>query len=321
MVKGISIIVPFLNEEDNVIKFCSTLDNYREKCCFPIELVFVDDGSTDGGVALLSNYEFTNIDCYKIIKLSKNFGSHAAIRAGIANASHDICTWMAIDLQDPIEFLQIGYEKITSGLNSVFFEKKTIKVSRIERCFSKIYDYLMIKYAVPNYGKGGIACIMFDGKIKRYLIENEELNSAINLQIINAGFKNITIPMDYHERAAGQSKWTLSKKIKLFIDSFVAFSFMPIRLVSIIGILMFLAGVVYGIFTIVSRLMHPNEAVAGYATIVTILALGFGITNISIGIIAEYLWRTYDAASGHPVYIISDIKEYINDTRIQTKNE
>lgn len=310
MEKGVSIIIPFLNEEDNVINFCTHLDEFRVTCCFPIELVFVDDGSTDESVNLLSGYEFSYIDNYQIVRLSKNFGSHAAIRAGIANASHSICAWMSMDLQDPIEFIQIGYEKISSGYDSVFFEKETVKVSRAERLFSKMFSYLMIKYAVPNFGKGGIANIMFNGKIKKYLIENEELNSAINLQIINAGFNNVTVPLKYYERIAGKSKWTFSKKIKLFIDSFVAFSFMPIRLVSIVGIAMFLLGVIYGIIIVVSRLLHPFDAVAGYATLASLLAIGFGITNISLGIIAEYLWRTYDAASRRPAYIIADVTRY-----------
>lgn len=310
MQQGISIVVPFLNEEDNVIRFCEELDQFRNQNEFPIELIFVDDGSTDRSVHLLSNFEFQGIDRYCIVSLSKNFGSHAAIKAGIEYASYDICTWMAIDLQEPIEFIKIGHEKITGGLDAVFFEKESIKVSPAERAFSKLYSHLMIKYAVPNYGKGGIANIMFNGKIKKYLRENVEINSAINLQIMNAGFKNTTVPMKYHNRVLGKSKWTLSKKIKLFIDSFVAFSFMPIRLVSIVGILMFLLGVIYGMIIIISRLLHPFDAVAGYATLASLLAIGFGITNISLGIIAEYLWRTYDAASRRPAYIIADVTRY-----------
>ena len=129
--------------------------------------------------------------------------------------------------------------------------------------------------------------------------------------------------MKYQNRALGKSKWTLSKKIKLFIDSFVAFSFMPIRLVSIIGIVMFLLGVIYGIVIVVSRLLHPFDAVAGYATLASLLAIGFGITNISLGIISEYLWRTYDAASRRPAYIIADVTRYksgkklVQDVEIQ----
>lgn len=310
MEQGISIIIPFLNEEENAVRFCNALDQFRQQTHYPIELVFVDDGSTDQTVDRLSNYQFKHIDQYKIISLSKNFGSHAAIRAGIMNGSYDFCTWMGIDMQEPLEFLDIGWQKLSGGYNSVFIEKEEIQIGVLERLFSKIYSWLMIRFAVPQYGNGGISTICFDRKVKSYLNENVEINSSLQLQIINAGFRTITIPLRFYARNAGKSKWTLSKKIKLFIDSFVAFSFMPIRLVSIIGIIMFLLGVIYGMVIIVSRLMHPFDAVLGYATIASLLAIGFGITNISLGIIAEYLWRTYDAASRRPAFIIADIKEF-----------
>jgi dolichol-phosphate mannosyltransferase len=111
--------------------------------------------------------------------------------------------------------------------------------------------------------------------------------------------------MDFHERSTGVSKWTLKKKIKLFIDSFVAFSFAPIQLVTIIGLILFAIGILIGIIAIINKIANPNVPV-GYSTMICILALGFGITNISLGIVAEYLWRTYDAARKRPCFIISD---------------
>ena len=302
---GISVIVPFLNEEDGIELFCRTLDEYAATLSFPIELVFVDDGSTDKTVQVLHSQSFRNIRSVKLVKLSKNFGSHAAIRAGLTKASYDICTWIGSDLQEPLELIPAAYEKIRDGYNAVYVEKKSVQVSKANRAFSKVYSYLMQKYAVKNYASGGISTIVFDGKIKRLLNENIESNSSIMLQIMDAGYQSVTISMDFHERSAGISKWTLAKKIKLFIDSFVAFSFMPIRLVSIIGILMFVVGLAVGAVTIVNKVLNPAVP-AGYSTLVSIMAIGFGITNISLGIIAEYLWRTYDNARKRPVFIISD---------------
>ena len=128
------------------------------------------------------------------------------------------------------------------------------------------------------------------------------------LQIMDAGFKYTTISLDFHERATGVSKWTLSKKIKLFIDSFAAFSFAPIRMVSIIGIIIFFIGVIIGIFTVINRIVNPSVPI-GYSTLASIMALGFGLTNISLGIIAEYLWRAYDAARKRPVFIVSEVTD------------
>lgn len=304
--EGISVVVPFLNEEETIPIFCETIDAYVAKLDFPVELVFVNDGSTDESVQILENYQFQHIEKAKLINLSQNYGSHAATRAGITQSFYPICLWMGVDLQEPLEILLIAHQKICEEhFEVVYFEKKTVKISTINRMFSKTYSNLMKKYAVARYSSNGVNTIAFGKKIKEVLNENIEANSSLVLQIMNSGFRYDTVNLDYSERTAGVSKWTLSKKIKLFIDSFVAFSFMPIRMVSIAGILMFVIGVVVGVMTIINKIINPNVPI-GYSTIISILALGFGITNISLGIIAEYLWRTFDAARKRPVFIISD---------------
>lgn len=312
-IKGISVVVPFLNEEEIIDQFCLALDEYQGSFAASLELVFVDDGSQDQTIAKIKQYQFQNIHQVKIVSLSKNFGSHAAIRAGLMNVSYDIATWMGSDLQDPLELLELGLEKIMQGYDAVYFEKKAVKVSLAEKIFSNIYSRLMRKYAVKEFEAGGINTIMLDNKVLSILNRNIETNSSIILQILNYGYKHITIPLSYHARSGGKSKWTLGKKIKLFIDSFVAFSFMPIRLVSIIGMLMFIVGFAIGIITIINKLVDPSVPI-GYSTLASIMALGFGITNISLGIIAEYLWRAYDAARNRPAFIISEIMDVVSES-------
>lgn len=304
---GVSVVVPFLNEAEGIEKFCKTIDAFASKLRFPLEIVFINDGSTDDTATKIRIYSFEHISSVKLIELSKNFGSHAAIRAGLCNTIYNICTWLSCDLQEPLELVPLSYEKIvTDGYDAVYVEKKTVDVSKVERTFSRAYSWLMQKYAVKNYASGGTATIVFNKKIKDFLNDNIESNSSLMLQIIDAGYRCYTLSLDYGERVEGKSKWTLSKKIKLFIDSFVSFSFMPIRLVSIIGAVIFLIGLVIGICTIINRFINPDVPV-GYSTLASIMALGFGITNISLGIIAEYLWRAYDAARKRPVFIISEI--------------
>lgn len=304
---GMSIVVPFLNEEDTIPIFCETIDEYVTTLAFPVEIVFVNDGSVDNSLNKINEYLFKNLKDVKIINLSKNFGSHAAVRAGIFYSKYDICTWFGVDLQEPLEIIPISYEKIIKEkYDAVYFEKRTVKVSRFNHMFSKIYSYLMQKYAVKTYSSDGVNTIAFGRKIKEYINKNIERNSSLALQIMNAGYRYTAVPMNYNERTAGASKWTFSKKIKLFIDSFVSFSFMPIRLVSIIGICIFIIGLFLGIMTIVNKIVNPQVPV-GYSTVACILALGFGVTNISLGVIAEYLWRTYDAAMNRPVFVVADI--------------
>lgn len=309
--EGLSIVVPFLNEEEGIELFCSTLDDYSKQLTFPVELVFVDDGSADGTVELLKKYRFENISRAQLVQFSRNFGSHAAIRAGLQYAYYPNCTWLGSDLQEPLELLQKSYDLLKAGYDAVYVSKKSIVVSKANRAFSKMYSHLMQKYAVSNYTSDGVSTIVFNSKIKDYLNSNVEGNSSIMLQIIDAGFRTANIELDFHERSTGKSKWTLSKKIKLMIDSFVSFSFAPIRLVSIVGILMFLIGLIIGVVTIINRIINFDSP-AGYATLASMIALGFGITNISLGIIAEYLWRAFDAARGRQVFIVSETSDLIN---------
>jgi dolichol-phosphate mannosyltransferase len=311
-VKGISVVVPFLNEAEIIEKFCFALDEYQKTFSTPLELVFVDDGSIDNTIERIKQFNY--IHKIRIIQLSKNYGSHAAIRAGLLHASYDVITWMGSDLQDPLELLDQGLEKIKLGYDAVYFEKKAVKVSLAEKMFSGIYSRMMRKYAVKEFESGGINSIMMNQKVLKTLNGNIEANSSVVLQILNSGFKHTTITLEYLARSGGKSKWTLSKKIKLFIDSFVAFSFMPIRMVSIVGILMFVAGCLSGIFTIVNKFVDPTVPI-GYSTLASIMALGFGITNISLGIIAEYLWRTYDAARKRPTFIVSEVIDIENNSR------
>lgn len=318
---NVSVIVPFLNESDCIIDFCNHIENIAKKLPCKLEVIFVDDGSTDDTVSKIKGFIFKYCDKVKVIKLSKNYGSHAATRAGLTHVSNEICTFMAADMQEPDDMIEKAYQTICQGFDIVNIEKENIEVSRASRLFSLWYAWLMRKYAVKSYGTGGINNIMFNSKITKYLNTHVESNSSLNLQILDTGFKSTTLKMKYKKREAGKSKWTLAKKIKLLIDSFVAFSFMPIRLVSIIGIIMFILGALFGCIIIINKLINPEGPIQGYSTIASLLAIGFGITNISLGIIAEYLWRTYDAARGRPAFIISDIVDVVNEDNNEVNNE
>lgn len=304
---SISVITPFLNEEGSILKYCGHMDNIAKDMPCDIEIIFVDDGSKDNTVNLLRGFKFKNLKA-KIIKFSKNFGAHAAIRAGILHSTGDYCIFMAVDMQEPDDLLSVAYAEIIKGYDIVYLDKNTIEISAFEKMFSRMFAFLMRKFAVKNYPSNSTGNIMFSRKVKNYLNDNVENNSSIHLQILDSGFNSTSIMMDYNARDSGKSRWTMSAKIKLFIDSFVAFSFFPLRLVSVMGIVMFMMGLGYGGYTVIGKIFKP-DMLLGYPTIVTLLSIGFGITNIALGIIAEYLWRTYDEARARPVFIIDEIYE------------
>jgi dolichol-phosphate mannosyltransferase len=303
----ITILVPFLNEEENLKRLETEInDFFAREASLNLELILINDGSQDNSVDVIKNCKFPKNS--RLISLSQNYGSHAALRAGILHAKGQYITFVYADLQDSIENVIALYKKAVLGNEIVWAFRRDTKNSFFERIFSDFYSFLMRKYVNKRYPSKGFDVVMFSRKIAQYLNNNIEANSSIFLQILNIGFNHEFIEYKKEKRKAGKSKWTFSKKFKLLIDSFVAFSFAPIRLVSINGIICFVLGLVWSTY-LVGRKLILDDLASGWPGLYSTLLLGFGITNISLGIIAEYLWRTLDAARKRPVFIIDDIIE------------
>lgn len=302
----ISVISPFLNESGNIENYVNSLNQFFVNKPYAAEIILVDDGSTDNSIELLQSLQFGDYEI-KIIKLSKNFGAQAAVRAGVRHATGDYITFLPADLQDPLDLIDLSLDVVKEkNADIVFAFRKTTNNSFFESVFSQFYAYLMKKFVSSKFPGKGFDIVFFNTKVKDNLDQNIELNSSIQLQIFTLGYKSENVYYDKVERKVGKSKWTFSKKVKLFIDSFVAFSFAPIRLVSIIGILFFILGSIWTIYIILRKIFF-NDLAAGWPALMSILMVGFGITNISLGIIAEYLWRTLDASRKRPLFIVDEV--------------
>lgn len=313
----VSVIIPVYNEQENIENLVQQLNNYfakEEK--FSAEIIFVNDGSTDKTLGRLKEAHHVSYSC-KIISFSRNFGSHAALRAGILQAKGDFISFMYADLQDPLSLItQLWDEIVAKEVEICWAYRNSTIAAKTEKFFSSAYANLMRKYAVPNFPKKGFDVVMFSRKVKECLDNNVENNSSVFIQILSLGFKQSNVFYDKGDRLFGKSKWTLSKKVKLLIDSFVAFSFAPIRLVSFMGIVFFILGICWTTY-IVLRTILFNDLASGWPALISILMVGFGITNISLGIIAEYLWRTLDASRRRPVFIIDEIIEEVKAPNLE----
>lgn len=302
----ISVIIPLYNESENIERLCSELIIYfKSNSLFSAEVIFVDDGSVDNSFELLTNYNHQSYEA-RIIRFSKNYGSHAALRAGIQNSKGDFITFMYADLQDPLSLIGRLYSECINGHEISWASRSNTTGTILDRLFSKIYALLMRKMVISNYPENGFDIVMFNKKVQNIINNHNESNSSIFIEILSLGFRQSFIQYDKKPRRDGHSKWTLSKKIKLIIDSFVAFSFAPIRLVTILGILFSTFGFIWTIY-IVLRTIIVGDLSPGWPALISILLMGFGITNISLGIIAEYLWRTLDVSRKRPGFIIDEM--------------
>lgn len=299
----ISLIIPAFNEAGNVSAIVGAISEYLTKTALWVQFVFVDDGSSDGtSEMLLAEAKKARIP-FKLIKLSKNCGSHAAMRAGILYADAELCVTGSMDLAEPLERIDVYYNELRNGFEIVY-------ASRIDYrggLGSRIFASLINKYIEPAYPREGLVGIGFGKKVKAALNQSIENNSSLFFQIFSMGFKQKAIPVVFNERRIGKSKWTLNKKIKLFIDSFVMFSYAPIRIIAAVGLLLALCGLLWALWIICSKLFAWYDYEAGWPMLTSILLIGFGITNISLGVIAEYLVRTLDAARRRPLFIVDEI--------------
>jgi polyisoprenyl-phosphate glycosyltransferase len=304
----VSVIIPIYNEYEGIPYLTENLNLFfgLHPHLNP-EVIFVNDGSKDGSVERLLEMKHETYRA-RVISLSRNYGSHAALRAGISIATGELVCFNYADLQDPLELILQMEEKTKEGNDIIWAHRESTIVTLGEKTFSSIYAYLMKKFAFSNFPDKGFDIVMFNRKVASQVRENVEANSSIFLQILGMGFRQSSISYKKRERQSGVSKWTMSKKIKLFIDSFVAFSYAPIRMVTIIGFSMFFIGLLWTIYIVTRKLLYHDLA-SGWPALISILTIGFGITNISLGIIAEYLWRTLDASRKRPVFIIDKIVE------------
>ena len=297
-------VIPAYNESDNVGLLVTALKQFIETVDYHVQFVFVDDGSTDDTVEKLKQVQIDKASV-KIVQLSKNYGSHSAIRAGIYHADSDYVMIYSMDMPEPVEDIDLFYQELIKGNEIVYSERVGYKGSLGSRIFAR----MITRFIERSYPANGLIGVGFGSKVKRELNKNIENSSSVFFHIFSLGFTKKCIEAEYMERKQGESKWTMSKKIKLLIDSFVMFSYAPIRAISLLGILLSFVGFLWALVIIVIKVFNLFELAAGWPTTLSLLLIGFGLTNFSLGVIAESLMRTLEAARRRPVFIVDEVFE------------
>lgn len=300
-----SVVIPFLDEMPNLRELVPRLEHFFASLGVGAEVIFVDDGSTDGGFEYLLAQAHRGYDA-RFVKLSRNFGTHAALRAGILHARADRVVNIYADHQDPPELIRSLRARLDEGYDIVYAVRAKVASGKLERMFSRIYARLIRTLVFKDYPPGGFDIVMFNGKVKAELNMFPEPDSSIFLQIVTFGFRQGTVSYERQGRGAGTSKWTLAKKVKLLIDSVLSFSYVPIRMVSISGLMLAAVGLCWAV-AILARALVFRDLVPGWPSLIAILMIGFGATNFALGIVAEYLWRTLNAARRRPIFIVDRV--------------
>ncbi|MDF2437258.1 MAG: glycosyl transferase family 2 [Bacteroidota bacterium] len=301
----ISFIIPcYFNEQNIPVTSAELIDNEKNFAAdVTFEYIFVDDGSKDNTYNELVKFHSAYPHKVKIIKLAGNVGSYNAILAGMNYSTGDCNVIIAADLQDPLDLVPKMYDYWSKGVKFVIANRKDREESFGQKIFSNTYHYLMRKFALDNIPPGGFDFVLFDKQLCKQVVDINESNTNTIYLLSWLNYDFVSIPYIRKKREIGKSRWTLKKKVKLFVDSFVSFSYAPIRLISLIGILLGLSAFAYGIAIIIAK-FTGNIPVSGWSSMMVVVLFVSAFQMTALGIIGEYVWRTNDSARKRPNFII-----------------
>ncbi len=301
----LSIVIPVYYNQDNLRPLYDDIKNkIIDVIDYDYELVMVNDGSRDRSYEVMKELAEQDRNI-KIISLSRNFGSHSATLCGLVSCSGDCAVIKAADLQEPTEMILKMVESWKRGNNVVLAVREGREEKKSQIFFSNLYYWMVRKTSFPNMPKMGFDIYLIDRKVIDVLSMLDEKNSALTGQILWSGFKTDTIYYTRLARQIGKSRWTLKKKIRLVTDTLFGFSTIPIKIVSIVGTFAFLGSMIWGAILVVSKILNLIP-VSGWTTLIVFNLFSFGVIMFSLGILGEYLWRTFDATRNRPPYIIED---------------
>jgi dolichol-phosphate mannosyltransferase len=307
---NLSVIIPVYNEEENIPELYRRVTTVLEKISNnegyssdSYEIIMVNDGSTDGSWQLIKETHKKD-SRLKGISFSRNFGHHAAMAAGLEQASGEINIIMDADLQAQPEDIPKAIAKIREGYNIVWAVSEKREDSFIVKVGAKIFYFLMNKIASIKIPKN-IVFICFSrlaaDAMKSYK-EKRCLPSGIWSDI---GFMRGTVVVEKKERLFGKPKYNFIKRLRILLMGAISYSKIPLRFVTILGFIMSFVSFMIGMRMLMVKLLF-DAPVSGYTSIIVSVTMLSGVQLIALGLIAEYLGIVFDEVKNRPIYIISE---------------
>jgi dolichol-phosphate mannosyltransferase len=306
-----SIVIPVYCNELNINPTFEKINEVviKKNSNLKFEIIFVDDGSSDNSFQTLLELKNKHNDLIKVIKFTRNFGQVNALYAGYLHSKGKCIVNISADLQDPPELInEMLNHYFKEGFQIVVCTRSDREESYFRRKTSSFFYRAMRKLSFSNMPQGGFDFLLVSQNVKKLILNNMEANAFWQGQILWTGYNVKFIPYKRMKREIGESKWTFSKKVKYLIDGVLGYSFFPIRIMSILGVIISLSGFLYSIFIIIAKITG-NVPFQGWAPLMIIILLLSGFQMMMLGIIGEYLWRTLDEVRRRQLYVIENIYE------------
>lgn len=299
----VSVVTAAYREEKNLPLLYERLKAVMERLDVTWSWLVVDDHSDDGTYQVMAEIgkKDPRVSC---LRLARNSGSHVALVCGLHHADGDCTVALAADLEDPPETIPRLLEEWREGAQIVWAARGLRKgVSKSSLMATRAFSWILRNVAkLEKAPATGADFFLLDRRVAQAFRKFDERNVSLFALITWLGFRQTTIFYDKDARVFGRSNWTLLRKIRLTVDSVVAFSHLPVRIMSLLGLAIALLGFGFATYIIVDAILgNPPE---GWASTMVIILVLSGVQMVMLGVLGEYLWRTLDESRSRPLYIV-----------------
>lgn len=305
----ISIVIPVYNNEKTIKQLCNDITNILDKNNYnkKYNIILINDGSTDNSWNEIKLIYAENPKIYKLINLTKNFGQLSAILSGLSNCNSNCVVCISADLQDTPEIIPQMIKAWQEGSNIVIANRKSRDDGIIYNILSQIAWKIIRLFISKDIPKNGFDYFLIDKKVKDFYIQNSETHSFIQGLILSYGEKPFLIDYDRKKSNQGPNLTTsTSRRFQYFIDGIFGYSFLPLRMLTILGSAVFLSTILYTLYIFIMY-FNKGAVVTGWSSLAISIALLNGLILFGLGIIGEYLIRILGEVRNRPKYVIKEI--------------
>jgi undecaprenyl-phosphate 4-deoxy-4-formamido-L-arabinose transferase len=299
----ISVVIPVFNEEDNLRELGERLIRTLTAMGRPFEVIFVDDGSTDGSWPLLSDLNSQYPQYIRALQFHRNFGQHQAIFAGFQAARGRVMVTLDADLQNPPEEIPRLVAKLDEGYDTVGGWRENRRDSLFRRLPSQLVNYVMSRVTGVKLRDYGCMLRAYRRSVVDSINQCQESSSFIPALANLFSQRVAEIPVSHAERERGKSKYGVFKLLRLNFDLMTGFSNLPIHLVGFMGVAIALLGLLFGLILFIRRIFVGPE-VEGVFTLFAILFVFVGLNTLGLALIGEYVGRIYREVRGRPRFVV-----------------
>ena len=312
----LSLVIPVYNNAENIPRLFAELERFAARLPDRCEIVFVVDGATDGSRELLAQRLAGWPVRSQLVDLSRNFGSFAAIAAGLRHAAGDYLAVIAADLQEPPELVLDFHRILASGEADVVLGHRTRRADPwLSRILSSAFWNLYRRFVVKDMPKGGVDVFGCTRAVRDRLVELEEANTNLIALVLWLGFRRAYVPYERRPRLEGRSGWSFGRRLRYALDSIFSFTDLPIRALLVLGAAGTTLAVVAAAAVFVMWALG-RIPVLGYTPLMLVITLFGGMTTLGLGIVGQYLWLTLQNARRRPNFVVRSVE--VRDDQVRT---